>query len=226
MSDSHVLDIYLREIGVKTPVSLLFCTPDRFSDSEIDAPDMGIMMVKDLPTLAMQALACKQCVLSETRSDVMFGSGCEDADVLLVGDVPHGESEQGDMFTGDPSLLLDNILKAIGLQREQVYIAHIIQCPTPEHRDPNADEWKACQPWLQQKIKVIKPKVILFMGRVAAQTLLQCDDALHDLRGQWHGYQDVPVRVIYHPAYLLRSPRQKDEMWKDLQLIQARLSSL
>lgn len=220
MSDAHFLDVYLREIGVKTPVSLLFCAPETSSNSAVNTPEAGMVTAKDLPTLEMQAMVCQQCVLSEKRSHVMFGSGCEDAEVLLVGDVPH-EEEQGDMFTGDSGVLLDNILKTMGLQREQVYIAHIIQCPTPEHRDPNADEWKACQPWLQQKIQLIKPKVILLMGRVAAQTLLQCDDALHDLRGQWHRYQDIPVRVMFHPAYLLRSPRQKQGMWQDLQAVQA-----
>ncbi|MDQ6953488.1 MAG: uracil-DNA glycosylase [Mariprofundaceae bacterium] len=206
---------------MKTPVSLLFCAPDIDIEASIEnTGNHDVATATDLKALKQQALACEQCDLSSTGSKVIFGSGDEHADILCIGDVPHAVDDAKDhVFTGDSGILLDNMLKAIGLQREQVYVSHIIQCPTPDHRDPSVDEWEACQSWLQQKISLMQPKVILLMGRVAAQTVLQCDDALHDLRGQWHRYQDVPVRVIYHPAYLLRSPRQKGEMWKDLQLI-------
>ncbi len=227
MPSSKFLDVYLREIGVKTPVSLLFCAPDTLPSSDMPEADDELVIAKDLLTLKAQALACEQCDLSSTRSKIIVGSGDDHADVLWIADVPHAEDNvQGNIFTGDSALLLDNILKAMGLLREQVYITPIIQCDTPDHRDPNADEWAACQSWLQQKINLVQPKLILLMGRVAAQTLLQSHDALHDLRGQWHGYQDIPTRAIYHPAYLLRSPRQKQGMWQDIQAIQEKLSLL
>ncbi|MDQ6973464.1 MAG: uracil-DNA glycosylase [Mariprofundaceae bacterium] len=190
-------------------------------ESAANHDDNIIPSVTDLRTLKQQALACKQCGLSSIASCVRFGSGDQHADILLVADVPL--MDQADVFTGDANILLNQMLKAVGLQRDQLYITHMIQCATPNHRDPTVDEWAACQPWLQQKIDWIQPTIILLMGRVAAQTVLQSEKHLDDLRGQWHAYQGIPVRVVYHPAYLLRAPRQKQLMWEDLQVIQERL---
>ncbi|MDQ6994989.1 MAG: uracil-DNA glycosylase [Mariprofundaceae bacterium] len=212
---------------MKTPVSLLFSALEREKNIQqaVNKPIEKLVEIENsitnLETLKQQALVCEQCNLASMRSCVSFGSGDKHADVLLVADVPHLDHHaQDDVFTGDASLLLNQMLMAMGLQREQVYVTPIIQCATPDHRDPNEQEWEACQTWLQQKIHWIQPKVILLMGRVAAQMVLQSDKPLHDLRGQWHDYQDVPVRVLYHPLYLLRSPRQKQGMWEDLLVVQ------
>jgi DNA polymerase len=238
MSETDFLSRYLREIGVKTPVSLLFCAPNEVSKEETIKPievtesseiSNSSTTFAHLSELKVQAILCEACDLSKRKPCVMFGTGNEHTDVLLIGDVPHdvnAEHTQEHVFTEDSSALLNQMLTAIGLQRNQIYETPLIQCPTPEHRDPNVEEWAACETWLQQKITLIQPKIILLMGRVAAQTLLQSQSPLHDLRGQWHHHQGVPTRAIYHPAYLLRSPRQKQTMWNDLQQIQARLKAM
>jgi len=225
MSETDVLSLYLREIGVNTPISLVFSTHNEDQEDENSLEQLS--KPTSLSALKVQALLCEQCDLSAHRHAVMFGSGNEYADVLLVGDAPHdvgAEHTQEAVFTGDAQRLLEQVLATLGLEISQVYTTHIVQCATPEHRDPKSNEWFACQTWLQQKVALIQPKVILLMGRVAAQTLLQRDDALHDLRETWHEFENIPVRVVYHPAYLLRSPRQKKLMWHDLQLIQQRLA--
>jgi len=227
MSETDFLSQYLREIGVKTPVSLLFCAQHQTVAKEsMQTPHEEVIEASNLAELEAQAMHCEQCHLSDHSACILFGTGNEHADIMLISDVPHDvKGESKDVFTDDASALLNHMLNAIGVQREQVYETHLIQCATPNHRDPNPEEWLACQTWLQQKIKFIQPKLILLLGRVAAQTVLQHDDALNALREGWHDYQGVPTRVLHHPAYLLRSPRQKQKAWKDLQQVQIKFQN-
>jgi DNA polymerase len=140
---------------------------------------------------------------------------------LIIGEAP-GEQEdlQGEPFVGKAGLLLNNMLSAVGLDRQKVYIANIAKCRPPNNRDPAAEEIEKCLPYLQRQVELIQPKLILVVGRVAAQTLLKTDTPVGKLRGQIHAYPDtqIPMIVTYHPAYLLRRPSEKRQSWDDLKL--------
>jgi len=179
-------------------------------------PDVAML---DWPGLREKVLGCQGCDLCGTRTQVVFGVGDESADWLIVGEAP-GEQEdlQGEPFVGRAGLLLNNMLAAVGLSRETVFIANVIKCRPPGNRDPGPREIEACLGYLHRQIALIQPKMILVVGRVAAQTLLQSDAPVGRLRGQVHTYEDVPLVVTYHPAYLLRRPVEKRKSWEDLKL--------
>jgi len=155
---------------------------------------------------------------------VVFGVGSEHPDVLFIGEAP-GEQEdvQGEPFVGRAGQLLDRMLTAIGMDRNQVYIMNTIKCRPPNNRDPRPDEVLACNLWFEQQLDLLQPKVICLLGRVAAQTVLESDATLGSLRERWHDYRGIPVWVTYHPAYLLRSPSQKRKSWQDLLTVLERL---
>ncbi|MGB5396819.1 MAG: uracil-DNA glycosylase [Gammaproteobacteria bacterium] len=176
---------------------------------------------------ALQAdvAACTKCELHSSRTQTVFGVGNHNADVLVIGEAPgQDEDAQGEPFVGRAGKLLDAMLQAINLQREQVYIANILKCRPPGNRDPHADEVAQCRPYLQQQIELLQPKVIFAVGRVAAQSLLQSDDAVGKLRGRVHDFQGIPLLVSYHPAYLLRKPTEKRKAWQDLLRLRAVLN--
>ncbi len=185
-------------------------------DEDMAVPDVATL---DWPGLRQRVLACQDCDLCQTRNRVVFGVGDEVADWLIVGEAP-GEQEdlQGEPFVGRAGLLLNNMLAAAGLSRDSVFIANVIKCRPPGNRDPNPQEVEACLGFLQRQIALIEPKIILVVGRVAAQTLLQSDAPVGRLRGRVHGYQGIPLVVTYHPAYLLRRPVEKRKAWEDLKL--------
>jgi uracil-DNA glycosylase family 4 len=162
--------------------------------------------------------ACTACSLHSTRSQTVFGVGDENADWLLVGEAPGAEEDRlGDPFVGQAGKLLDNMLAAIGLnRRENVYIANVLKCRPPGNRNPEPDEVAKCTPFLLQQIALIKPRLIVAMGRFAAQTLLDTDASVGSLRGRVHEYAGLPLIVTYHPAYLLRSLHDKSKAWEDL----------
>ena len=161
---------------------------------------------------------CTRCALHQTRTQTVFGVGDEDADWMLIGEAPGAEEDRlGDPFVGQAGRLLDNMLAAIGLsRRENVYIANVLKCRPPGNRNPSPDEVEKCSPHLLQQIELIKPKLILAMGRFAAQTLLKTDASISSLRGRVHSYAGVPLIVTYHPAYLLRTLEDKAKAWQDL----------
>ncbi|MDD5276465.1 MAG: uracil-DNA glycosylase [Methylovulum sp.] len=162
---------------------------------------------------------CTKCGLCTTRTRTVFGSGNKNADWLLIGEAPgQHEDEQGMPFVGNAGLLLTEMIRAMGLAREEVFITNIIKCRPPSNRDPHVDEVASCNEYLQQQIKMIQPKIILAVGRIAAQTLLNTDAPLGRLRGEVHHLNNTPVVVVYHPAYLLRSLPEKRKAWQDLQL--------
>ncbi|MFT5395591.1 MAG: uracil-DNA glycosylase family 4 [Gammaproteobacteria bacterium] len=172
-----------------------------------------------LNNLAKQVSACQQCVLHESRTQTVFGVGNPNADWLVIGEAPgEDEERQGEPFVGRAGKLLNSMLLAMGLPREQVFIVNILKCRPPNNRDPQPEEVLACEIYLRQQIDLIKPKIILAVGRVAAQNLLKLETPIGKMRGNRYQYPDseLPVIVTYHPAYLLRSPREKRKVWEDL----------
>jgi uracil-DNA glycosylase len=173
----------------------------------------------DWQALQQQVAACMQCGLHRTRTQTVFGVGNRDADWLIIGEAPGAEEDKrGEPFVGRAGQLLDAMLAAIGLDRTKAYIANILKCRPPNNRDPQADEVACCEPYLQRQIALIQPRIILAVGRIAAQNLLKTDQPLGRLRGRVHSYgaAQTPVIVTYHPAYLLRSPGDKRKAWEDL----------
>ena len=169
--------------------------------------------------LQAEVANCTKCALCNTRTQTVFGSGNKQADWMLVGEAPgQHEDEQGLPFVGNAGLLLTEMLRAIGLSREEVFITNILKCRPPNNRDPHADEVESCNDYLQRQLQLIQPKIILAIGRIAAQTLLRTDASLARLRGKVHTFNNTPVVVVYHPAYLLRSLPEKRKAWLDLQL--------
>ncbi len=170
--------------------------------------------------LQQQVATCHRCTeLVTTRTQTVFGSGALTASLLIVGEAPGAdEDRQGFPFVGKAGQLLTAMLAALGLSREEVYIANTLKCRPPENRNPHADEITACLPYLQQQIELLQPKVILALGRFAAQTLLQSSHTVGELRAHTHILPNttIPVVVSYHPAYLLRSPLEKAKSWHDL----------
>jgi DNA polymerase len=210
-------EFYLREIGVQTPVSLVCFEPEEVV-SAVPQPT-------GLNEIIEQAKQCDRCALSQLRTQVVLGCGNHDADLLFIGAAPDAEEDkQGQGYCGEVGELFDAILASIGLTREQVYQLNIVQCSPPNHRDPKPEELHACKTWLDLQIAHVKPKVICVLGRVAAQALFQADATLNDLRQGWHVYQEIPALVSFHPAYLLRSPKQKRKSWEDFILLKRRLS--
>lgn len=171
--------------------------------------------------LREQVRACTACALHETRTQAVFGVGNRRAEWMVIGEAPGAEEDRrGEPFVGRAGQLLDAMLRAIGLSREQnVYIANILKSRPPGNRDPRPEEVAACLPYLHRQIALVRPKLLLAVGRIAAQTLLGTDAPLGRLRGRAHafGEHNVPLVVTYHPAYLLRSPAEKRKAWEDLQ---------
>jgi len=162
--------------------------------------------------------ACTACGLHQSRTQTVFGVGDENADWMLIGEAPGAEEDRlGEPFVGQAGKLLDNMLSAIGLRRgENVYIANVLKCRPPGNRNPQPDEVAKCTPFLRQQIALIQPKLIVAMGRFAAQTLLASDASIASLRGRVYRYEGVPLIVTYHPAYLLRNLPDKAKAWADL----------
>ena len=164
---------------------------------------------------------CTRCRLhKEGRKQIVFGTGDPNADLMFIGEAPGAdEDEQGEPFVGRSGQLLTNMIKAMGLSREQVYIANIIKCRPPANRTPERDECETCSPFLMRQIEAIRPKALVALGAVAAKTLLAINAPMSELRGRWYDFRGTKLAVTYHPAFLLRDPRQKKETWKDLQMV-------
>ncbi|MFW6201564.1 MAG: uracil-DNA glycosylase, partial [Gemmatimonadota bacterium] len=173
-----------------------------------------------LEVLREEALGCTKCRLHEDRRNVVFGEGAEDADVVVVGEAPGREEDRtGRPFVGPAGKLLDLLLLSVGLPRERVFICNVLKCRPPKNRDPRPDEVECCSPYLRRQLEVISPRVLLAVGRFAAQTLSDSDESIGRLRGRVHTYRGIPLVASYHPAYLLRSPNQVQRTWEDFQLM-------
>lgn len=171
-------------------------------------------------TLEQTVKLCTLCDLHQSRTQTVFGTGNQQADILVIGEAPgRDEDLQGEPFVGRAGQLLTAMLLAIGLQRDEVYIANILKCRPPNNRDPEASEITSCNSYLRQQIELIQPKAIFAVGRVAAQALLHSTETIGAMRGKQHSYEGVPLIASYHPAYLLRKPTEKRKSWQDLLLL-------
>ncbi len=168
---------------------------------------------------------CKRCKLHPTRTNIVFGVGNPDAELVFIGEAPGANEDlQGEPFVGDAGQLLTRMIAAMGYKREDVYIANTLKCRPPGNRNPEPDEIEACEPFLKKQLAALRPKVIVALGKFAAQWLAGKPDAtIGSLRGRFHTYQGIKVMPTYHPAYLLRTPSAKRTVWEDLQLVMAEL---
>jgi DNA polymerase len=219
-------DRYLAEIGV--PVWRL--------RTKTAAPPSGDVSPAHEPAapgtdawseLAETVRSCTRCALHRGRTQTVFGVGKRDAQLFVIGEAPGAdEDRQGEPFVGRAGQLLNEMLRAIGLPRSEVYIANILKCRPPGNRDPQPEEAASCTPYLSQQIELVRPKALLAVGRISAQWLLQTDAPIGRLRGRamTYGERDIPLVVTYHPAYLLRSPLAKATAWTDLCLVKELLS--
>lgn len=222
MSLTTLQQYYLQKMGVDVFVpkhgavaSVARDTPSAGAVAEDRAFDQ-----KTWNNLQTAVAACTKCELHKGRIQTVFGVGNVRAEWLIIGEAPGAEEDkQGEPFVGRAGKLLNSMLRAIGLQREQVFIANILKCRPPGNRDPQPGEVACCEAYLKQQIAMIKPKIILAVGRIAAQNLLKTDTPIGQMRGRLYEYpgSSIPVVVTYHPAYLLRSPREKRKSWQDLQ---------
>ena len=204
---------YLDTMGIQ-----LWQSVDQQTDGDGAAP------LEDSPLtweqLEQAVASCSRCELHASRTQTVFGVGNRDAQLLIIGEAPgRDEDLQGEPFVGRAGQLLNAMLAAIGFQRGQVYIANILKCRPPNNRDPRPEEAVACNQWLQRQIELLQPRVILALGRIAAQNLLNSDQSLGRLRTGQHDYAGIPLIVTYHPAYLLRKPIDKRKSWQDLKRV-------
>jgi DNA polymerase len=211
---------YLEAMGIQRWVARAAVPePAGYAEAAAGAADSAVDSL-DWPDLQACVAACTRCALHETRTQTVFGVGDRNADWLVIGEAPGAdEDRQGEPFVGRAGLLLNEMLFAAGFRREQVYIANVLKCRPPNNRDPLPQEVAGCRGYLDRQIALVEPKVILAVGGVAANELLQTDEKVGRLRGITHRYgvQQIPLVVTYHPAYLLRSPLEKRKVWEDLQ---------
>lgn len=179
------------------------------------------LSLAELETLAKD---CTQCRLHQGRTHVVFGIGNPHAELMFAGEAPgRDEDRQGEPFVGRAGQLLTRIIEAMGLKRQDVYIANVIKCRPPNNRNPEADEIARCEPYLIRQIELVKPRLIVALGTFAAQTLLQTKLPISQLRGRFHTYQGVKLMPTFHPAFLLRNPERKRAVWEDMQAVQREL---
>ncbi len=209
---------YLQAMGIDVWVSR--DTPDPMAaalPSESDSSDLVATDSLDWDELRRTVSDCTRCGLANSRTQTVFGVGNQNATWMIIGEAPGAEEDRrGEPFVGRAGQMLTEMLRAIGQSREAVFIANILKCRPPNNRDPEASEAAACRDYLQRQIALVQPSIILAVGKIAAQNLLQSDEPVGRLRGREHALDGVPVVVTYHPAYLLRSPSQKRKVWSDL----------
>lgn len=169
---------------------------------------------------------CRRCKLARSRTHLVFGDGSPGAALMFIGEGPGEEEDlKGLPFVGAAGQLLNNLLNRLGLKREEVYIANVVKCRPPGNREPEADETTACLPFLKKQINAVRPRVLVTLGRVATQALLDTQAPLTRLRGQWQRYRQIPVMPTFHPSYLLRFPRERHKTWEDMQRVMELLAS-
>ena len=191
--------------------------------------NVDLQVAADWPALERQVVTCTLCGLHKTRTNPVFGVGDKNAKVMVIGEAPGANEDlQGEPFVGRAGMLLNSMVQSIGLKRSDVYIANILKCRPPNNRDPEAQEVKLCTPYLQQQIALIQPKILVAVGRIAAQFLLDTAESMSKLRGRTYQYgsQKTPLLVTYHPAYLLRSPSEKRKAYSDFLLIKKMIAEV
>lgn len=192
----------------------------RFAPGDPDAFDA----FESLEQLRAVAEPCTKCRLAGTRTQVVFGVGNPDADLMFIGEAPgRDEDLQGEPFVGRAGQLLTDIIKAMKMSRGDVYIANVIKCRPPENRNPEPDELDACRPYIRRQIELIKPRVIVTLGKFALQSMTGKAFSISAVRGQWLEYEGIKVMPTYHPAYLLRTPAAKKDVWQDMKKVMGEL---
>jgi DNA polymerase len=250
-----IYDFYRRDLG-RRQVSDLELKPDESAPSFLSPPEPKEEMARKSAAVLIEGRAlatlphpedgvadpaaalkiiredlgyCMRCRLCKDRNKIVFGVGDPHAELMFVGEGPGADEDaQGEPFVGRAGQLLNNMIKAMGLRREDVYIANIVKCRPPGNRQPERDEAETCSPFLMRQISAIKPKVLVALGATAAKNLLAMNASMMELRGRWYDFKPAGsdptwpgarLAVTYHPAFLLRDPRQKGEAWKDLQMV-------
>ena len=198
-----------------------------------DAPDAGeeqqnletnAALQETLDTIRTDLGDCQRCGLAASRTELVYGVGNPNARLLLVGEAPGREEDaRGEPFVGEAGRLLDKILLAMGMQREEVYICNVLKCRPPKNRDPQPEEVATCEAFLIRQVAAIRPQVIVGLGRFAVHCLLKTKAPISRLRGEWQNYQGIPMMPTYHPAYLLRNPDGKRDVWEDMKEVLRRL---
>jgi DNA polymerase len=207
---------FFRDLGVT----------DLFLEAPRGVPALIPGSMPDLPALQKFLAGCPRCKLSKWRTNIVFGQGNRQAELMFVGEAPgREEDEQALAFVGRAGQLLTKIVEAIGKKREDVWICNVVKCRPPENRNPEPDEVEACRPFLQEQIRLISPKVIVTLGTFAAQAVLETDEPIGRLRGRWRTARGVKVMPTFHPAFLLRSPDRKKDVWEDMKLVRDYLAS-
>jgi uracil-DNA glycosylase family 4 len=215
-------DFYRQPIAEQAPIAPE--PVEAASEMVAASAHSALPVIQDKPT-ALRLIRedigdCTRCRLHTGRTNLVFGVGNVDAEIMFVGEGPGADEDaQGEPFVGRAGQLLNNMISAMGLRREDVYIANVVKCRPPSNRTPERDECDTCIPFLMRQIEVIKPKVIVALGAVAAKNLLALNDSMANLRGRWYDFKGARLLVTYHPAFLLRDPRQKKQAWKDLQMV-------
>ena len=190
--------------------------------SAIEYPDEPWTSAPSLENLNKEICECLKCQLGQTRTKFVFGTGNPNADVMFVGEAPGADEDaQGIPFVGRGGQLLNKIIEAVELKREEVYICNILKCRPPNNRDPLPSEMETCTPYLQKQIELVKPKFIICLGRISAQFLLKTNGSLTSLRGRAHDFQGAKLIVTYHPAALLRNPNWKRPAWDDMKMFKS-----
>jgi DNA polymerase len=213
--------LYSRELGWSDPPEFQDVDPAASAGTPDARPDA----CTDLHSLQVFLEGCRRCRLADKRSTIVFGEGHPDAEVMFVGEGPGADEDRtGRPFVGQAGQLLDGMIRALGLDRRDVYIANVVKCRPPGNRDPQDDEMGACAPFLERQVELIRPQVIVALGRIAAQRLTGTSKPIGALRGSWTSYRGTPLLATYHPAYLLRQPLEKRRAWDDLKLVRARLA--
>jgi DNA polymerase len=189
------------------------------------APALVPGSMPDLPSLERFLANCPRCKLSGSRTRIVFGQGNPHAELMFVGEAPgREEDEQGLAFVGRAGQLLTKIIEAMGMKREDVYISNTTKCRPPNNRNPEADEVAACRPFLEEQIRLVSPKVIVTLGTFAAQAILETDEPITRLRGRWSTAHGTRVMPTFHPAFLLRSPDRKKNVWEDMKKVRDHLA--
>ncbi len=196
---------YFRDLGIRE----VFVSP---------ALPVAAFSMPDLASLGTFLDGCSRCKLSGSRQRIVFGAGNPNADLMFVGEAPgRDEDEQGVPFVGAAGQLLSKIIEAIGMKREEVFIVNTVLCRPPSNRNPEPDEVASCRPFLQEQIRLVAPRVIVTLGTFAAHAILETDEPISQLRGRWQAAHGARVMPTFHPAYLLRSPQHKKDVWADMQ---------
>ena len=195
-----------------------FVGDDILLPTPVEEPAQDIVISID--SLKKKVSSCTNCALCETRTQTVFGSGALNANLMFVGEAPgRDEDLKGEPFVGRAGQLLTKMIEAMGLSRDQVFIANILKCRPPENRNPSPYEIERCTPFLKKQLSLVSPKVICALGSFAAKTLLDTDTPISRLRGQVHQYEDISLVPTFHPAYLLRNASMKGKTWEDLKLV-------